>query len=342
VPAWQSRRPRRSTNPLPSREVVDQPSPSILPENARRRTANVLSIGRAAAAIAFALLAATACGGGGGSSSGAPAPVQNAQITVDGVVRNYRVFVPPTLDRSRPAPLVVVLHGGANSVEDTVKVTGFDKAAAAGDFIVAYPEGTRREWNAGACCGSAPSRNPNDVGFLTQVLDRLQADYNVDPARVFVAGVSNGAMMAYRFACERADRLTAVGSVAGAVVARDCRPSRPVSVLEIHGTEDQLVPYVGGQPSAVEAQGAPPYAPTPAMVRQWAEGDRCPPPAPPEVAGPVTTDSWTACARGSAVKLITVQGGGHIWFASGLGPANGALDATGAIWRFFSTLRPTA
>jgi polyhydroxybutyrate depolymerase len=283
-----------------------------------------------------------ACGGGSGSGSPAPPPpVQNAQVTVDGVTRSYRVFVPPTLDRSRPAPLVVVLHGGGNSVEDTVRTTLFDRQASDGEFIAVYPEGTRLEWNAGTCCGSAPTRRPDDVAFLTRVLDQVEADYPVDRARVFLAGVSNGAMMAYRFACEHAERVTAVGSVAGSVVTADCHPSRPVSVLEIHGTEDQLVPYTGGIPSAPEAQGAPPYTSAPAMAARWADADRCPAPAAPKVAAPLTTESWTGCANGSAVSLLTVQGGGHVWFSPGLGTANGAVDATAAIWRFFSDLRPT-
>ncbi len=264
--------------------------------------------------------------------------MQLHRVTVDGQDRSYRVFVPPTLDRSRPAPLVMVLHGGNNTGEDMAKTTLFDREAAAGEFIAAYPEGVGKAWNAGTCCGAAPRRGTDDVGFLTRVLDQLQADYRVDTTRVFVAGVSNGAMMAYRFACERADRVRAVGSVAGAVVV-DCQPSRPVSVLEIHGTEDPLVPYQGGQPSAVEAQNAPPYTPTPAMVQRWAEVANCPPPAPAAVAGPVSTESWAGCRNGAAVRLVTVQGAGHIWFASGLGTANGALDATSTIWRFFSELR---
>ena len=285
------------------------------------------------------MLISAACGGGGDPSSEAPpAPVQHGQVDVDGQLRNYRVFVPPTLDRRRPAPLVMVLHGGNNTVEDAVKAMLFDREAAAGDFIVAYPEATQRAWNAGTCCGSAPRRNPDDVGFLNRVLDRLQADYPVDPARVFLTGVSNGAMMAYRFACEQAGRVTAVGSVAGAVVVDGCRPSRPVSVLEIHGTEDPLVPYTGGTPDAPEAQLAPPYPATPAMVARWAELNGCPAPAPPTSSGPLTTESWTGCRDGAAVRLVTVRGGGHIWFASGLGPANGALDATSEIWRFFSSL----
>lgn len=77
------------------------------------------------------------------------------------------------------------------------------------------------------------------------------------------------------------------------------------------------------------------------MMQRWAEVDGCPAPAPAQVTGPVTIESWAGCRGGSAVRLVTVQGGGHIWFASGLGPANGALDATSAIWRFFSELRPT-
>jgi polyhydroxybutyrate depolymerase len=290
--------------------------------------------------VALVLLVAVACGGGGDASSDArPAPVQHGQVIVDGQVRTYRVFVPPTLDRSRPAPLVMVLHGGNNSVEDAVRTMLFDREAGVGDFIVVYPEATQRAWNAGTCCGSAPRRNPDDVGFLSQVLDQVQADYPVDSDRVFLTGVSNGAMMAYRYACEHADRVTAVGSVAGAVVVEDCRPSRAVSVLEIHGTEDPLIPYLGGTPEAPEAQNAPPYTATHDMVARWAELNACPPPPPPEREGPVITESWTGCRDGAAVTLVTVEGGGHIWFASGLGPANGALDATGTIWRFFSALR---
>ena len=287
------------------------------------------------------MLLSTACRGDGGDSAPPPAPVQHGRVTVDGQERTYRVFVPPTLDRRRPVPLVLALHGGDASVDDMVRTTGFDKEALAGEFIVAYPEATLRAWNAGKCCGSAPRRNPDDVGFLTQVLDRLEADYPVDRSRIFVTGVSNGAMMAYRLACERADRVTAVGVVAGAVTVDGCQPSRPVSVLEIHGTEDTLIPYLGGTPAAPEAQAAPPYTSTPAMIQRWAEVNGCPPPAPVRVAGPVTTEEWTGCRNGSAVSLVSVQGGGHLWFAPGLGPANGAVDATATIWRFFSALRPT-
>jgi polyhydroxybutyrate depolymerase len=76
------------------------------------------------------------------------------------------------------------------------------------------------------------------------------------------------------------------------------------------------------------------------MIRRWAEIDGCPSAAPPTVAGPVKTEAWTGCANGTSVSLVTVQGGGHVWFGPGLGPADGALDATETIWRFFDGLRP--
>ncbi len=290
--------------------------------------------------MALVTVLSAACSGGGGDAPPPAAPVQHGRMTVNGQDRTYRVFVPPTLDRSRPAPLVLVLHGGASGVDDMVRTTGFDREALGSGFIAAYPEGTLRAWNAGKCCGSAPRRNPDDVGFLIQVLDKLEADYPVDRSRVFVTGVSNGAMMAYRLACERADRVTAVGVVAGSVMVDGCQPSRPVSVMEIHGTEDTLIPYMGGIPAAPEAEAAPPYTATPAMMQRWAEINGCPSAAPPKVASAVTTEEWTGCRNGSAVTLVTVQGGGHVWFASGLGPANGAVDATSTIWRFFSGLRP--
>lgn len=296
------------------------------------------------AAAAATLVVSAACGGSGSAAPVPPPSVQNDQVTVDGQARNFRVFVPPTLDQSRPAPVVLVLHGGGNSIDDMVKATGFDRQAGDGDFIAVYPAGLGRVWNAGTCCGGAPSRKVDDVAFLTKVLDQVEADHKVDPARVFVTGVSNGAMMAYRFACERADRITGVGSVAGAVVVDPCQPSRPVSVIEIHGTEDPLVPYDGGVVALPQVQGTPeagPYTATPAMIQTWTKLDACPAPTPAKMAAPVTTDLWVGCANGSSVSLVTVQGGGHVWFGADLGPADGAVDATSTIWRFFAGIHPT-
>ena len=283
-------------------------------------------------------LLTVACSQGGGSSLPPLRPaVQQVQFSYAGLMRKYRVYAPPTPGRRPPSALVVVLHGGAATINDAVATTMFDQTAAAGNFIVAYPQGTRGEWNAGFCCGTAPGRMVDDVGFLNQVLDRVEGDYPVDRNRVYFTGVSNGAMMAYRFACENADRVTAVGSVAGSMMPDDCHPSRPVSVIELHGTADPEVPYAGG-PTNTAVQGSSVLPSTPELAARWATLDGCAAPSPPSTTGPVITAAWTGCTGGTSVELVSVQGGGHVWFAPGLGAADGALDATTVIWQFFRPL----
>jgi polyhydroxybutyrate depolymerase len=258
---------------------------------------------------------------------------------VGGVARTYRLYVPLSLDRTTPVPLVLVLGGVGNSADSMVGATGFDRAADAGNFIVAYADGVNNTWNAGYCCLLGAASGPDDVAFLVRVVDDVEAAQKVDPARVFAVGVSAGAMMAYRLGCERADRIAGIGSVAGAMILDDCHPSKPVAVVELHGTADQLVPYEGGDTAGGATQPSPP---TPAVVGRWADLDRCPSPPATETQGPATASTWSGCAAGTSVKLVTIAGGGHVWFGTGLGPANGAVDATREIWTFLGAVHRTA
>jgi len=278
------------------------------------------------------------CSGAGPSKTPVAAPArQQKELEVGGQKRAYRVFAPPSLDRSRPPPLVLVLGGVGNTAESMVEATQFDRQAIDGGFVVVYPEGLGQTWNAGYCCGSAARDAVDDVAFLSAVMDDVQAGYATDPARVFVAGVSNGAMMAYRLACQAADRVAGVGSMAGAMILDDCHPSRPVAVIEIHGTGDALVPYEGGPTVGGATQPSPSSV---AVVQHWAELDRCQGGPATGARPPVTTSTWSGCAPGTTVRLVTVESGGHTWFAPGFGPANGAADATAEMWTFFSGLPP--
>lgn len=293
-------------------------------------------------ALSVALaLAATACGGqtgGGGASPPPAAAVQHHEIDVDGMPRRYRLFVPTTLDRSHPVPLLIALHGGGNSVDSFVETTQFDEAAAVGNFVVAYPEATGLAWNAGRCCGSAPKRGVDDMSFLSQLVDELAAEHPIDPARVFMAGISNGAMMAYRFACERADQVRAIASVAGSVMVEECDPGRPVSVLELRGSEDPLVPFEGGLPNLPDLEGILPYRSATEVAEEWADLDGCSAPPVTSAGGAVTTTAWEGCQEATAVRLVRVEGGGHVWFGPGLGEGNEAVEATDVVTRFFADL----
>lgn len=134
-----------------------------------------------------------------------------------------------------------------------------------------------------------------------------------------------------------AGRIAGVGSVAGAMVLDDCHPARPVAVIEIHGTADPLVPYGGGRTAGGATQPSPSTA---EVVARWAALDQCRPEPAVDTKPPVTTSTWTGCAGGAGVKLIAIEGAVHTWYASGLGPANGAVGATHEIWSFLSGIRP--
>jgi polyhydroxybutyrate depolymerase len=145
-------------------------------------------------------------------------------------------------------------------------------------------------------------------------------------------------MMAYRVACELSERIAAIGPVA-ATMAGECAPSQPVSVVHIHGTADQNVPYAGsrGARSLVAREDRA----VAVVVERWASFDGCAPQPSVEQRGAVSQQSWRLCRDGTEVTLYTIEGGGHSWpggdrMARVLDPPSDALDASAAIWTFFA------
>lgn len=213
-------------------------------------------------------------------------------------------------------------------------------------FVAVYPLGSGLfagrllTWNAVTCCGRAMQQDVDEIAFVLALLDDLQAIANVDRARIYATGISNGGMMAYRVACELADRFAAIAVVAGEMTTLDdCRPARPMPVLVIHGSADRNLPYDGGV-------GAAAFAPHEAMsvaaaIEFWRRRDACAGEGQSERGGVVTRLTFAWCADGSAVELVTIKGGGHSWpggdrLARFLDPPSPALDATDEIWRFFA------
>ena len=279
-----------------------------------------------------AALGLVACGGS--TAQPKTSPVQHGAISVDGESRGYRVFRPPAL-RSRPAPLVVLLHGclpGANG-EEVASALKFDNEASSAGFVAVYPDGVNGCWNAGHCCGTA-----NDIGFIRALLDRLVKELPIDRSRIFVTGVSGGAAMAYRLACELSSQITAIASVSGGSSPDvPCRPARPVSVLEMHGSDDSRLPYDGGGDLNV--------TPILAVVQRWVELDGCVGKPNLVQSGITKSSTWARCKAGSVVRLDTIVGGRHTWFGCSVPPCDpvpGEPDATAVVWSFFSGVRQTA
>ena len=261
-----------------------------------------------------------------------------AQVTnsfiFEGVNRNYLAYIPATLPQGSPAPVVLVLHGFTQTAQGIMNYSGFNAIAASEGFIAVYPNGVNLSWNVGFSASGT-----NDVGFLSALIDTLNAKYPIDLDRVYACGMSNGGFMSYRLACELSDRIAAIASVTGSMTTEtfsNCHPERPVPVMEIHGTSDLIVNYNGA--TGIKA--------IPEVIAYWTAQNDCPE-LPHTTALPdlvnegsrVERSSYNPCAGNSEVVLMKVIDGGHTWPGSansGFGNTNRDINASREIWEFFN------
>ena len=288
--------------------------------------------------LGVALLAAgcSSTPGATASQDGAPSNSQQAGIvqlaegssartvTVDGTTRHYLAYRPAGLNG--PAPLVLAFHGYGGSAEGMEQSFGWDEEADRNAFVVVYPDGTDRSFNAGTCCGTSVETGVDDVAAAEAMIDDVSAAIAVDPDRVYVTGFSNGGMMSYRLACESA-RFAAIAPVAGTQLV-DCTDRSTASVLHIHGTADTVVP-AGGSDADPSVYQAPSIE---EVMSGWRDFLGCSPAT--EETGGRTITSAATCPDGRDVDYISVDGLDHAWPTETDG-----LDATGTIWQFFADHR---
>ncbi|HEX8906030.1 MAG TPA: PHB depolymerase family esterase [Longimicrobiaceae bacterium] len=296
---------------------------------------------RRTAALLLAGIAIAGCG----RVDAQPGNPLERTIRVDGRQRSYLVDLPPGYDGRRALPLVLVFHGGGGNAAQVRAQTGFGELARTAGFIAVYPDGTGRlrdrllTWNVGSCCAYAQAQHVDEVAFVRALLDTLTATLRIDPARVYATGMSNGGMMAYLVGCALGDRFAAIAPVSGELTVPDCRPPRPVSVLAIHGTADEHIPFNGGVgPRALARHDARSVA---YAIDTWRRLDGCPAAPTVRTAGEVVHTSYAPCSRGTAVELYAIQGGPHAWpggarSARFLDQPSTALNATRVIWDFLA------
>ncbi|HTJ36229.1 MAG TPA: PHB depolymerase family esterase [Dactylosporangium sp.] len=272
-------------------------------------------------------------------------------ITVEGKKRTYRLYRPANLSMSKPVPLVVMLHGALGDGLQAEMAYGWNAEADRKGFVVAYPDGLLRSWVVSAdCCGPSAHGGVDDVGFIKAMVADVSDALPIDPARTYATGISNGGMLAYRLACD-SKTFAAIGVVAGKLLGQ-CTSPAPISVIHVHGTGDDIVPY-DGQPGKMNNDGAGLIpvkidgGSVPDQIENWRKVARCAA-AQTHTAGSVTT-SLAHCPDGRDVELITIAGAGHQWPGGtpmpavekllGLPPPSTALNATDVIWQFFSAHR---
>jgi len=279
-----------------------------------------------ARAVAVVVLLAGLAGCGPDGTVAEPPGYVSGTITITLGDRPFRLHVPASYGASA-VPLVVLLHGySATGAQQEAYLQLIAESDRRG-FLYAIPDGTtnakgERFWNATTGCCNFFGSTVDDSAYLSDLLRSVADGYHVDARRVYLVGHSNGGFMAYRMACDHAEQVTAVASFGGAMWtdAFRCRPTRPVSVLELHGTSDGTIRYDG------EGDRYPSAATT---VADWAGFDGCagsPATSAPardlltDVPGAETTvTSYAAgCRGGSRAELWTMRGGSHV---PALGPA---------------------
>jgi polyhydroxybutyrate depolymerase len=249
-------------------------------------------------------------------------PAQAASVLFPGV-RPFSVLVPTTYQKSKPAPLILALHGYTSSGAETEKYLQLAAVAEKKGILYVHPDGTQdgaanRFWNATPACCNFYSSKVNDEAYLTSIIDAVSKKYNVDQKRIYVVGHSNGGFMTHHMGCTYSDRIAAIASFAGATYddPKSCKPTKPISVLQIWGTSDATIAYNGGDILGNTYPGAL------KTVASWAKLDGCNPKInsskitldlEAKLAGAETSISYyNGCKSKSTVELWTINGGVHV------------------------------
>jgi polyhydroxybutyrate depolymerase len=264
-----------------------------------------------------------------------------------GIVRSYQVHV-SARRASQALPLVLVLHGGGGRGDGMRTLTGMDSSSDTAGFIVVYPDGVEKNWSDGRGTSESEKLGVDDVAFLSSLVKQLSSELNADPKRIYATGISNGGFMSARLACDASSVVAAVAVVAATIpenVRVNCKPSRAVPFMLIHGMADSFVLESGG--TMTKGNGGV-IASTAQTVALWRDLNKCSSPAKISEINPandgtsITLERYTGCVSGSEVVFYKVMNGGHTWPGGSqylpafmIGKTSRDLNASETILAFF-------
>lgn len=260
-------------------------------------------------------------------------------LTHDNLTRSYWLHLPPQAD-SLPLPLLLCYHGYGSKPRNLMTYSNFNNIADREGFIAVYPRGVRhkgkRHWNVG---GWIEGSTVDDVHFTVALIDTLRSRYPVDTTRIYATGMSNGSFMTQLLACQLSDRIAAFASVAGSMTPetyRDCAPTRPIPMLHLHGTTDNIVPFDGGYPWTTSIDS---------VIKYWVahNGNATKPivTALPDLrkidfSQPIRYLYTAPPDSDAEVQLYKIVQGGHDWFGAW---GNRDIRSSEIIWAFLSRYR---
>lgn len=263
-------------------------------------------------------------------------------ITYEGLQRSYILYVPASYSANVAVPLVFNFHGYTSDAYSQMNYGDFRPIADTADFLVVHPMGTNDLY--GQPYWDTQGSSVDDIGFIDALIDTLALVYNIDLARVYSTGMSNGGILSYWLACELSNRFAAIASVAGSMNTIQitgtnlCSPQHPTPVLEIHGTADGIVSYTGSY-SLLSIENT---------LQYWVNFNGCDTiPIITNIPDIDLSDSSTVehyvyknGSNGVEVEHYKIIDGGHTWpgsaYPSSFGNTNQDINASVEIWNFFA------
>lgn len=280
-----------------------------------------------------------------------PGEQKTINLTVDGNLRSFIVYLPAGYNNAGLMPLIFVIHGGSGTPEGMLRLADFRDIADRDDVVLVYPAGIQKSWNDGRPT-TANELGIDDVSFFDKLIDYMVASYSVDESMVYATGISNGGFMTSRLGCQLSNRIAAIAVVAATmdaeIIAPACNPENPVPAIYIHGTADPLVPFTGGEMTANGTAGGTILSHF-QVIDKWVRLNKC-------NTTPLITDlydlvndgttvkqrTYAAGTNGSEVVSYVVLNGGHTWpqgdqYLSELiiGKTNQDMNAGEVIRQFF-------
>ena len=258
------------------------------------------------------------------------------QILIDSIIVNnsYRSFVtyiPAIYSESQPVPLIFNFHGRSSNSFQQMVYGDFRQIADTANFIIVHPQAkpgitSSNSWGLGLMSN-------DDIDFINELYSYLLSLHNIDTNKIYSTGMSNGGYMSYQLACHLSDKIAAVASVSGAMGTQtqlNCNPTRPIPILEIHGTADSILNY-----DQILND-----------IEYWRFFNNCN--ITPEISvipdidlsdlSSVEHFVYDNCDNGVTTELYKINNGGHTWPGSNLsiGLTNADINASSEIWDFFS------
>ena len=289
------------------------------------------------------------------TASDKPSEQKTINLTIDGNVRSFVIYIPIGYNNAGKMPLIFAIHGGSGTPEGMINIANFKTIADRDKVVLVYPAGVQNNWNDGR--PTIPNQlGINDVLFFNQLCDYMINNYSVDGANIYATGISNGGFMSSRLGCELSNRIAAIAVDAATMeaitIAPSCIPGSPVPAIYIHGTTDPLVPFTGGQMTAGGTAGGTILSHFQA-IDKWITINGCnttPTIADlPNIANDGTTIKqrvYSGGTNGSEVVSYVVLNGGHTWpqgyqylNEAIIGKTSQDMNACEVIWTFFKRFK---